>query len=128
MPWLPVLHTPGEDLVFFGRAIGTSEVWVVGDPVCAFIAFRPGWIDHLYVEPERFGRGIGSLLLAKALEDRSERSLWVFERNTIARAFYERHGFEPVRRTDGSGNEEREPDVLYACAPGQAATSERTFT
>jgi hypothetical protein len=38
--------------------------------------------------------------------------LWVFERNSGARAFYARHGFAEVTRTDGSGNEEREPDVL----------------
>jgi hypothetical protein len=36
----------------------------------------------------------------------------VFERNSGARAFYARHGFTEVTRTDGSGNEEREPDVL----------------
>ena len=40
--------------------------------------------------------------------------LWAFQRNTAARAFYEAHGFTVQRLTDGSGNEEGEPDVLYA--------------
>lgn len=40
--------------------------------------------------------------------------LWAFQRNLRAIKFYERHGFRLVRETDGSGNEEREPDALYA--------------
>jgi hypothetical protein len=40
--------------------------------------------------------------------------LWVFQRNDAAREFYARHGFIELRRTDGSGNEEREPDVRLA--------------
>jgi hypothetical protein len=39
--------------------------------------------------------------------------LWTFQRNAPARRFYEKEGFVAVRETDGSGNEEREPDVLY---------------
>jgi hypothetical protein len=31
--------------------------------------------------------------------------------------FYQRHGFVPVERTDGAGNEEREPDVRYQWRP-----------
>jgi hypothetical protein len=44
---------------------------------------------------------------------------WVV--NESAHRFYERHGFEPVEHTDGSGNEEREPDVRYVWPPGRAA-------
>lgn len=39
--------------------------------------------------------------------------LWTFGKNVKARAFYERHGFRLIRTTNGSGNEEREPDALY---------------
>jgi ribosomal protein S18 acetylase RimI-like enzyme len=38
-------------------------------------------------------------------------SLWVFEENRGARKLYERFGFVVVERTDGSGNEERQPDL-----------------
>jgi hypothetical protein len=38
--------------------------------------------------------------------------LWTFQRNTRSRLFYALQGFREVRRTDGQGNEEREPDVL----------------
>jgi hypothetical protein len=40
--------------------------------------------------------------------------LWTFQANQGARRFYERHGFEAIELTDGSGNEERTPDVRYA--------------
>ncbi len=38
-------------------------------------------------------------------------ALWTFQTNTRAQAFYTRHGFTEVRRTDGSANEEKAPDV-----------------
>ncbi len=43
--------------------------------------------------------------------------LWVFQKNEGARRFYERHGFRLVELTDGSRNEEREPDALYEWTP-----------
>ena len=39
--------------------------------------------------------------------------LWTFQINATAQRFYERHGFVAVDRTDGSANEEREPDIRY---------------
>ncbi len=81
--------------------------------ILGYIAFKPGWIDQLYVAPEAQGRGVGPDLLAKALEDGSERRLWSFQKNARARAFYEQRGFQIETMTDGQDNEEREPDVLY---------------
>lgn len=39
--------------------------------------------------------------------------LHVFQQNTGARRFYERHGFVLVEERDGSGNEEKLPDAHY---------------
>ena len=77
------------------------------------VAYKPGWIEHFYVDPERHSRGIGTLLLARVKEVLPEIQLWTFQANAGARRFYERHGFEPVELTDGAGNEEGEPDVRY---------------
>lgn len=44
---------------------------------------------------------------------RGELSLYTFQRNSAARAFYEGHGFVAEAYDDGSRNEEKEPDVLY---------------
>ena len=46
-------------------------------------------------------------------------SLWTFQVNGAARRFYERHGFTEVERTDGSHNDEHEPDVRYVWQPGR---------
>jgi hypothetical protein len=40
--------------------------------------------------------------------------------NARGRAFYEHHGFTIDHMTDGAGNEEQEPDILYVW-PGAAA-------
>ena len=77
------------------------------------MAFRPGWIDQLCVLRSAQSGGIGSALLRVAQEAHDSLSLWTFQRNTPARRFYEARGFRPIRETDGAGNEEKEPDVLY---------------
>ncbi len=79
-----------------------------------FAALDGTVLDQLYVMPEEQGSGAGSALLEKVRElSPRELSLWTFHRNAPARAFYERRGFVAVEFTDGSGNEEREPDVRY---------------
>jgi len=45
------------------------------------------------------------------------------EANQRARAFYERRGFRAIAFGDGSGNEERCPDVLYEWRPPSAQGS-----
>jgi GNAT superfamily N-acetyltransferase len=117
MPWLPVLHDAAEDRAFFGRVLATLEVHVArrGDEVLGFIALDGCDVDHLYIRADVQRAGIGSRLLALAMERRpGGLELWAFQRNTAALAFYARHGFTEVRRTDGAGNEEREPDVRLA--------------
>ena len=78
-----------------------------------FIAFREGWIEQLYVLPGVQGRGVGTSLLKVAQDGFDHLQLWTFQRNANARRFYQARGFALVRETDGSRNEEKEPDVLY---------------
>jgi enamine deaminase RidA (YjgF/YER057c/UK114 family)/GNAT superfamily N-acetyltransferase len=75
-------------------------------------------IAQLHVDPDWRGRGIGDRFVALAKE-RAPRglSLWTFQVNKPAHRFYERHGFRAVEHTDGSRNEEREPDVRYEWRP-----------
>jgi putative acetyltransferase len=116
LPYLPKLHTPEEDLRFFaGHVMRSCAVWVAeSGRILGFIAFRTGWVDHLYVDLGDDRRGVGSALLAKAMAGQPSLQLWAFRKNTGAIDFYERRGFKIVRETDGSGNEEREPDALLA--------------
>ena len=120
MPWLPVLHPPSEDVAFFAGEVESSSGWGAFDAgrLVGFGLLRDGWLNHLYVAPEWRGRGVGSALLSRALaEARSTLDLWAFARNEPALAFYARHGFQVVERTDGSSNEEKEPDVRMRHTP-----------
>ena len=113
LPYLPTLHTPEEDRAFFGRVIGEERVWLAEDAsLVGFAASTPSWLNHLYVDPGWHGAGAGDALL-DAVAPAGELRLWCFQRNARARRFYERRGFTLERLTDGLGNEEREPDVLY---------------
>jgi putative acetyltransferase len=116
LPWLAGLHTPEEDRAFFANVVfNQCEVWgsFEGDVLIAFIAFRENWIDQFYVLPDHQGRGAGSALLARAQCRFPLLQLWTFQKNAPARRFYERRGFRVAEETDGSRNEEREPDIRY---------------
>jgi GNAT superfamily N-acetyltransferase len=74
---------------------------------CTFLDADATWgalLDNLHVAPDITGLGIGGLLLsatiARVREARSSASLhlWVFEANTRARRFYERHGGLAIER------------------------------
>jgi putative acetyltransferase len=116
MPWLPVLHTPDEDLVWMRTVVLAKQQVTVAashDSVLGCIALTDGWVEHLYVDPASWRTGAGSALL----NDAKRRlpggfRLWTFRRNAMARAFYRKHGLAELRQTDGYDNEEKEPDVL----------------
>lgn len=124
---LPYLHDPytaeGDQAFFRDIFFPANTVWVSEDgaQLAGYIGFHAGWIDHLFIHPDHQGRGVGPRLLDLALADGGERQLWTFQKNVRARRFYERRGFEVVRLTDGAGNLEREPDVLYR-RPATSAT------
>lgn len=105
-----------------GRLRAEDPVWVAetGGAVVGYARFPGAWLDDLYVHPDHQGRGVGTALLELVKAQRPDGfCLWVFESNTPARAFYERHGLVALERTDGSGNEEGAPDVRMAW-PGSA--------
>ena len=115
MTYLPQLHSAAEDVAFFsGQVLPTSRVTVaeVDGEIVGFSAVKGDWLDHLYVAPARQGEGIGATLLERAMtENPAGLCLWAFAANHRALAFYVRAGFAELLRTDGSANEEREPDV-----------------
>jgi GNAT superfamily N-acetyltransferase len=117
MKYLPELQTADETRKFIRDVVlATRVVWVAeqDERVIGFAALHDEWLEHLYVHPLAQGFGIGSALLERAKANRKEGlKVWVFQKNTGARRFYERRGFELLKLTDGSGNEEQEPDALY---------------
>jgi GNAT superfamily N-acetyltransferase len=129
MPYLPDLHTDEETRDWIASMVLPSQqVWVAEREgrVIGVAALEGPTLEQLYVLPEEQGRGVGSALLEKARELSSGGlTLWTFQRNAAARAFYERRGFTAVKFTDGSGNEEQEPDVRYEWV-GKECQSPRT--
>jgi GNAT superfamily N-acetyltransferase len=120
MDYIPRLHTAEEDLAYVGALFGDHEVWIAENDVgvVGFAILSSDQLLQIHVEPAQQGQGIGTRLLDQAKERRPAGfTLWTFQKNVGARRFYERHGLELVRLTDGEGNEEREPDVQYAWRP-----------
>jgi GNAT superfamily N-acetyltransferase len=107
--WVRTIGLAGAEPSRAGR------IWVVEEAGCVrgFATTRPGRDDDLppgtgevhsiYLAPEAWNRGLGSALLASAVDDLRSRGfsplvLWVIEANARARRFYERAGW----RLDGA--------------------------
>jgi ribosomal protein S18 acetylase RimI-like enzyme len=116
MPWLRVVHTAEETRWWMTQVVVPRlEVWVAerAGAALGFLALQDEWVEQLYVDPGGWRMGAGSMLLDHAKQRRPKGlKLWTFQRNALARAFYRKHGFVEIRETDGSANEEREPDVM----------------
>jgi GNAT superfamily N-acetyltransferase len=118
----PALHTNAEDRLFFARKLAEPDCtcWLAeaDGQILGFAACTPTWLDGLYLRPDLKGHGIGSLLLDVVEATHPDGyELWVFESNTGARRLYERRGLVEVETTDGSGNEEKAPDIRMAWRP-----------
>jgi len=117
MTCLPQLHTEAEDIDFLRGQLESSRslLAVQQGELAGFAIYDEEFLHHLYVHPDRQNRSVGSQLLRRVqgLVQGEQLQLWVFQSNTSARRFYERHGFVALELTDGSGNEERMPDARY---------------
>ena len=95
-----------QDGALAGFAVAGADRW----------GGEEGELYAIYVDPPAQGAGVGSALLAAAVEALRDGGfaaarLWVLEANGLARAFYERHGW----RLD-DGRQERMaglPEVRY---------------
>ncbi len=122
MPWLVIPHDAAatygwmQHVVLPRQRVWVAEVVQVHGPERpdGFLAMDGMWVEHLYVDPGAQRTGVGTALL-DAAKDHSPSQLWlhVFLRNMSARRFYERAGFTLVDSSDGSTNEEKEPDCTY---------------
>jgi GNAT superfamily N-acetyltransferase/chorismate mutase len=117
----PPVHTDAAVLGWLSGRLAADDVWLahLGPSPVGYVRFTDTWLDDLYVLPEHQGQQVGSALLEVVKAHRPQGfCLWVFEQNAPARRFYERRGLIELERTDGTENEEREPDVRMAW-PGE---------
>ncbi len=117
LPHLRRVHSDAATREWVRRVLlAHGETWVARSSgrIVGFLSLADDELDQLYLLPGHERRGIGGRLLAKAKERSPGRlRLFTFARNRRARAFYEKHGFRLVDQTDGSRNEEGEPDIRY---------------
>jgi len=118
MPWLPVVHTPEEDAWWVSNIlIPTTKVTVAerDGTIVGVLSYHQGMVEQLYILPGAQRLGIGRQLLDTCKQiSPSGLRLWCFAGNTSGIAFYTSQGFRIIEETDGSRNEERSPDLLFA--------------
>ena len=116
--WMPRIHSRADDREHAAHIIAQMDVRVICRRrllrpalVVGFLARRAHFIHALYLAPEARGRGLGSALIEDAKAESPHLELWCFQANHPARAFYGARGFEVVEIGDGSGNDEKLPDL-----------------
>ncbi len=122
----PGIHGPDEVRAYLAANFGTAENWVAetAGQVVGYARFTRTWLNDLYVDPAHQGTGVGGALLDLVKARLGDGfSLWVFEQNTPARAFYAARGLVEREHTDGSGNEERAPDLRMEWPAGSVGGS-----
>ena len=63
-----------------------------------FIGFKPGKIEFIYVDPDKQGRGIATMLMEKALNKlKRPIKLEVFTNNKQAKSLYKKFGFKTIK-------------------------------
>jgi ribosomal protein S18 acetylase RimI-like enzyme len=117
LPYLRRVHTDDEIRAWIREvALKRGEAWVAKQDraIVGFIVLVDEEVEQLYVLPGHYRCGIGSTLLDLAKTRRPNRlHLYTFQRNLSARAFYETQGFRIIDTSDGTRNEETEPDLRY---------------
>lgn len=120
------LYTLENDTGYFRDVLAPEcEIWLAewpedgleGGVILGLLALRDYLIDQLFVGLDVQRQGVGTALLAKARE-RSPDQLraYTFQKNSPARAFFEKHGFQIVR-AGVSPPPENEPDLEYIWLP-----------
>ncbi|MFK7876636.1 MAG: N-acetyltransferase family protein [Paracoccaceae bacterium] len=114
-PWMPRIHSRAEDISFAGMMIDKGWVTVaLQDDTCIGFAAREGTQVHaLYVAAQQQRSGAGTALLNDMKYFSPQLDLWTFQDNLPAQAFYLKHGFAEITRTDGARNDEHLPDIRY---------------
>ncbi|EEX12914.1 GCN5-related N-acetyltransferase [Citreicella sp. SE45] len=94
--WMPRSMPPSDIEDIIRTALPDRNIWVLGDPIEAYLSLDPrvSKIGALYCS--RTGEGCGKALMDRAKEGRD--FLWLHTNvpNLGAQRFYRREGFEPV--------------------------------
>lgn len=77
------------------------------EKLVGFIGFKPGKIEFIYVDPDKQGRGIATMLMEKALNElKRPIKLEVFTNNKQAKSLYKKFGFKTIKTVTGKWSDE----------------------
>ena len=91
--WVPRLYSKHELLKMIEEAIPYRELWVIGNPVSAYVSFNKDLSQIVALYSYVPGKGYGKILLDKVKEGREYILLWSHTANESAHRFYHREGF-----------------------------------
>jgi ribosomal protein S18 acetylase RimI-like enzyme len=122
MPYLPPQKRNHEQVTRWVEEVLLKEgrLWVAvrDGEILGYAALAGDMLEHLYLRPDSRRQGIGTLLLDEVRRHRPDGvTLHVFQQNTDARAFYQRHGFTVLDTSDGHRNMENLPDMTLRWTP-----------
>jgi ribosomal protein S18 acetylase RimI-like enzyme len=122
MPYLPPQERSHEQVTRWIRDVVLRQcrTWVaVRDAeIMGYAALDGDMLEDLYLRPDARRQGIGTLLLDEVRRHSPDGlSLYVFQQNTEARAFYEHNGFTVLDTNDGERNMENLPDMTLRWTP-----------
>lgn len=111
----PNLRSLDETSAFYREVFAKGPIWGAFDSatLAGHMALEPGWIEHLYVDPGRQGKGIGRALIAIAQRDHNDLQLWTYQANVRARSTYECAGFIAEEYGFDPEHEDPVPNVRY---------------
>ena len=96
-----------EEIAFYKPLVlkyALSECMLFGirenGKLVGFVGIREHKVEMLFIHPESFGKGWGSLLLAFAVKEQGCSLVDVNEENPKAYAFYLKHGFVMFQRDE----------------------------
>ena len=90
---VPRLYSKHELLKMIEEAIPYRELWVIGNPVSAYVSFNKDLSQIVALYSYVPGKGYGKILLDKVKEGREYIQLWSHTANESAHRFYHREGF-----------------------------------
>jgi len=89
--------------------IPNSETWVyeIDNKIVGFISMLDNEIGGLFVLPKNHSKGIGTKLVDFIKKEHLDLEVEVFEKNLIGRKFYDKYGFQRIKKHNHkeSGNE-----------------------
>ncbi len=80
--------------------IPNSETWVyeIDNTIVGFISMLDNEIGGLFVLPNNHSKGIGTKLVDFIKKEHLDLEVEVFEKNLIGRAFYDKYGFQRIKK------------------------------